>query len=217
MRDTYSRIVKGRAKLDPAAKRKKWIYEDDFDFIKFPFEEDYLPMEVELTQEYVDDISNEVVEDAKDSQNMDNEVDEDGGRINFNEYLELVENPQTKMSLENNSKKKIKIMKHKISSESDRIMSNTRIIAFEDDAEESYEENLVHGDLDETGMGHIESQPFLLELNDDKTETKFCPSLDDQIDQIQSKYRKIAPKDNFEKNCTFNRLSKENFIVQTLI
>lgn len=36
LRDTYCRIVKYKNKPDKGVRRKKWIYEDDLNFLTFP-------------------------------------------------------------------------------------------------------------------------------------------------------------------------------------
>ncbi|XP_018405259.1 PREDICTED: uncharacterized protein LOC108781701 [Cyphomyrmex costatus] len=52
--DTYFRILKCITKADKGVRRKRWIFEDLLNFLKFPCETDYEPQCAELTKEYVE-------------------------------------------------------------------------------------------------------------------------------------------------------------------
>lgn len=57
LRDTYCRILKTKKKSDRGNRRKKWMFEEQLSFLKFPYETDYEPQCVELSDEYIDEIN----------------------------------------------------------------------------------------------------------------------------------------------------------------
>ncbi|XP_033216433.1 uncharacterized protein LOC117172522 [Belonocnema kinseyi] len=85
LRDTYCRILKYKNKAEKGIRRKKWIFEDHLGFLKFPYEPDFEPQCVVLSDEYVQDINcgglscDDLLEQLEDR-------DED-----YSEYLELEE------------------------------------------------------------------------------------------------------------------------------
>lgn len=89
LRDTYCRILKCKNKTEEGARRKKWIFEDYLNFIKYPYEPDYQPQCVELTEEYIQEInSGEVNSEGLLEQLEDRNED-------YSEYLEILEETST--------------------------------------------------------------------------------------------------------------------------
>lgn len=87
LRDTYCRILKYKNKSPKGFRRKKWIFEDNLSFLKFPYEPDYQAQAVELTEDYINDINTEVISPQDLLEQLeDNEEDED-----YSEYLEVLE------------------------------------------------------------------------------------------------------------------------------
>lgn len=106
LRDTYCRILKYKNKTDEGVRRKKWIFEDHLNFLKFPYEMDYQPQCVELTKDYIQDINSSEISSEGLLEQLEDRNDED-----YSEYLEIiddtaadpiaVEEPETVETLDN--------------------------------------------------------------------------------------------------------------------
>ncbi|KYQ52523.1 FAD-dependent oxidoreductase domain-containing protein 1 [Trachymyrmex zeteki] len=143
LRDTYCRILKCKSKTEEGVRRKKWIFEDYLNFVKYPCEVDYQPQCVELTKEYIQQINSSDVSAEGLLEQLEDRNSED-----YAEYLEVLEEtsadpvlmePETIETLDN---------------------SNVEIVT---------QEELV-------------------------SEQDSTQDMDNYIQQIQSKYRKIRPK-----------------------
>ncbi|XP_015605714.1 uncharacterized protein LOC107272755 [Cephus cinctus] len=86
LRDTYCRILKYKNRTDKGARTKKWIFEDHLSFLKFPYEPDYQPQCVELTEEYIQDINSGGISSEGLLEQLEDRNDED-----YSEYLEVLE------------------------------------------------------------------------------------------------------------------------------
>ncbi|XP_048511772.1 uncharacterized protein LOC105692890 isoform X2 [Athalia rosae] len=86
LRDTYCRILKYKNKTDKGIRRKKWIFEDHLSFLKFPYESDYQPQCVELSEEYIQDINSSDANTDGLLEQLEDRNDDD-----FTEYLEVLE------------------------------------------------------------------------------------------------------------------------------
>ncbi|CAD6225783.1 GSCOCG00005724001-RA-CDS [Cotesia congregata] len=86
LRDTYCRILKFKNKAEKGARRKKWIFEDHLSFLKFPYEPDYVPQCVELSDEYIEEINRGGVGTESLLEQLEDRNDED-----YSEYLEVLE------------------------------------------------------------------------------------------------------------------------------
>jgi hypothetical protein len=87
LRDTYCRILKYKKKSPKGLRRKKWIFEDHLNFLKFPYEPNYEAQHVELTEEYINDINKEVINSQDLLEQLENNVEDD----DYSEYLEILE------------------------------------------------------------------------------------------------------------------------------
>ncbi|XP_066595616.1 uncharacterized protein [Prorops nasuta] len=90
LRDTYCRILKYKFKTEKGARRKKWIFEDTLSFLKFPYEPDYQPQQVELTEDYIRDINTGGISSEGLLEQLEDKEDED-----YSEYLEVLEEATT--------------------------------------------------------------------------------------------------------------------------
>ncbi|XP_011867192.1 PREDICTED: uncharacterized protein LOC105561639 [Vollenhovia emeryi] len=86
LRDTYCRILKCKNKAEESARRKKWVFEDHLNFIKYPYETDYEPQCIELTKEYVQEINSGEVSCEALLEQLEDRNNED-----YSEYLEVLE------------------------------------------------------------------------------------------------------------------------------
>ncbi|XP_051160617.1 bromodomain-containing protein DDB_G0280777-like [Leptopilina boulardi] len=86
LRDTYCRILKYKNKTEKGVRRKKWIFEDHLNFLKFPYEVDYEPQCVVLSEEYVKEINDGGLSSDDLLEQLEDRNDED-----YSEYLELEE------------------------------------------------------------------------------------------------------------------------------
>lgn len=86
LRDTYCRILKYKNKTEKGVRRKKWIFEDHLSFLKFPYESDYQPQCVELTDEYIQEINSGGISSEGLLEQLEDRNDED-----YSEYLEVLE------------------------------------------------------------------------------------------------------------------------------
>ncbi|KAG7187895.1 hypothetical protein KM043_013864 [Ampulex compressa] len=86
LRDTYCRILKYKNKTEKGVRRKKWIFEDHLSFLKFPYESNYQPQCVELTEEYIQDINTGGISSEGLLEQLEDRNDED-----YSEYLEVLE------------------------------------------------------------------------------------------------------------------------------
>lgn len=86
LRDTYCRILKYKNRTEKGVRRKKWIFEDHLSFLKFPYESDYQPQCVELTEEYIQDINAGGISSEGLLEQLEDRNDED-----YSEYLEVLE------------------------------------------------------------------------------------------------------------------------------
>ncbi|XP_044018729.1 uncharacterized protein LOC122859320 [Aphidius gifuensis] len=86
LRDTYCRILKSKKKIHRGNRKKKWIFEDQLSFMKFPYEPDYQPQCVELSDEYIDDINSTGMNCDSLLEQLEDRSDED-----YSEYLEVLE------------------------------------------------------------------------------------------------------------------------------
>ena len=152
LRDTYCRILKHKAKSN-GSRRKKWIFEDALSFLKFPYQPDYQAQYVELSNEYIEDINSEVINQEDLLQQLESNKEDD-----FNEYLD--ENPE------------------------DVVLEEIQI-----EEPESF-------------------QQFMREnANIDDITLKKQLTVDEYARQIQSKFRKIRPKNLDSQDNVFNQTS----------
>ncbi|KAL2723092.1 hypothetical protein V1477_019683 [Vespula maculifrons] len=86
LRDTYCRILKYKNKTEKGVRRKKWIFEDHLNFLKFPYESDYQPQSIELSEEYIQDINAGGISSEGLLEQLEDRNDED-----YSEYLEVLE------------------------------------------------------------------------------------------------------------------------------
>ncbi|XP_076377956.1 uncharacterized protein LOC117226944 [Megalopta genalis] len=86
LRDTYCRILKYKNKTEKGVRRKKWIFEDHLSFLKFPYESDYQPQSIELTEDYIQDINAGGISSEGLLEQLEDRNDED-----YSEYLEILE------------------------------------------------------------------------------------------------------------------------------
>lgn len=86
LRDTYCRILKYKNRTEKGVRRKKWIFEDHLSFLRFPYESDYQPQCVELTEEYIQDINAGGISSECLLEQLEDRNDED-----YSEYLEVLE------------------------------------------------------------------------------------------------------------------------------
>lgn len=86
LRDTYCRILKYKNKTDRGARRKKWIFEDHLNFLKFPYEPNYQPQVVELSEDYVKEINAGRISSEGLLEQLEDQNDED-----YTDYLEVLE------------------------------------------------------------------------------------------------------------------------------
>ncbi|XP_078043132.1 uncharacterized protein LOC144473276 isoform X1 [Augochlora pura] len=86
LRDTYCRILKYKNKTEKGVRRKKWIFEDHLSFLKFPYESDYQPQSIELTEDYIQDINAGGISSEGLLEQLEDHNDED-----YSEYLEILE------------------------------------------------------------------------------------------------------------------------------
>lgn len=86
LRDTYCRILKYKNKTEKGIRRKKWIFEDHLSFLKFPYESDYEPQSIELSEEYIQDINAGGISSEGLLEQLEDRNDED-----YSEYLEVLE------------------------------------------------------------------------------------------------------------------------------
>ncbi|KAL2731964.1 hypothetical protein V1478_004652 [Vespula squamosa] len=86
LRDTYCRILKYKNKTEKGVRRKKWIFEDHLSFLKFPYESDYQPQSIELSEEYIQDINAGGISSEGLLEQLEDRNDED-----YSEYLEVLE------------------------------------------------------------------------------------------------------------------------------
>ncbi|XP_053970857.1 uncharacterized protein LOC128872312 isoform X2 [Hylaeus volcanicus] len=86
LRDTYCRILKYKNRTEKGVRRKKWIFEDHLSFLKFPYESDYQPQSIELTEEYIQDINTGGISSEGLLEQLEDRNDED-----YSEYLEVLE------------------------------------------------------------------------------------------------------------------------------
>ncbi|CAL7950256.1 unnamed protein product [Xylocopa violacea] len=86
LRDTYCRILKYKNKTEKGVRRKKWIFEDHLSFLKFPYESDYQPQSIELTEDYIQDINAGGISSEGLLEQLEDRNDED-----YSEYLEVLE------------------------------------------------------------------------------------------------------------------------------
>ncbi|XP_011500711.1 PREDICTED: uncharacterized protein LOC105364483 [Ceratosolen solmsi marchali] len=87
LRDTYCRILKYKKKSPKGLRRKKWIFEDHLNFLKFPYESNYESQHIELTEEYINDINKEVINSQDFLEQLENNIEDD----DYSEYLEILE------------------------------------------------------------------------------------------------------------------------------
>ncbi|XP_076233985.1 uncharacterized protein LOC143178931 [Calliopsis andreniformis] len=86
LRDTYCRILKYKNRTEKGVRRKKWIFEDHLSFLKFPYESDYQPQSIELTEDYIQDINAGGISSEGLLEQLEDHNDED-----YSEYLEVLE------------------------------------------------------------------------------------------------------------------------------
>ncbi|XP_015173654.1 PREDICTED: uncharacterized protein LOC107064957 isoform X3 [Polistes dominula] len=86
LRDTYCRILKYKNKTEKGVRRKKWIFEDHLSFLKFPYEPDYQPQTIELSEEYIQDINAGGISSEGLLEQLEDRNDED-----YDEYMEVLE------------------------------------------------------------------------------------------------------------------------------
>lgn len=86
LRDTYCRILKYKNRTEKGVRRKKWIFEDHLSFLKFPYESDYQPQSIELTEDYIQDINAGGISSEGLLEQLEDRNDED-----YSEYLEVLE------------------------------------------------------------------------------------------------------------------------------
>lgn len=86
LRDTYCRILKIKNKTEDGPRKKKWIFEDNLSFLKFPSESDYQPQCVELTEQYIQEINSGGISSEGLLEQLEDRIDED-----YSEYLEVLE------------------------------------------------------------------------------------------------------------------------------
>ncbi|XP_017788513.1 PREDICTED: FAD-dependent oxidoreductase domain-containing protein 1-like [Habropoda laboriosa] len=86
LRDTYCRILKYKNRTEKGVRRKKWIFEDHLNFLKFPYESDYQPQSIELTEDYIQDINAGGISSEGLLEQLEDRNDED-----YSEYLEVLE------------------------------------------------------------------------------------------------------------------------------
>ncbi|XP_012149506.1 FAD-dependent oxidoreductase domain-containing protein 1 isoform X2 [Megachile rotundata] len=98
LRDTYCRILKYKNKTEKGVRRKKWIFEDHLSFLKFPYESDYQPQSVELTEDYIQDINAGGISSEGLLEQLEDRNDED-----YSEYLEVLEETTADPILDHNS------------------------------------------------------------------------------------------------------------------
>ncbi|XP_012528867.1 uncharacterized protein LOC105832458 [Monomorium pharaonis] len=158
LRDTYCRVLKCKNKSEEG-RRKKWIFEDYLNFIKFPFEADYQPLCIELTEEYMQEINSSEVSSEGLLEQLEDRNNED-----YSEYMEVLEETsadpvqevsETVETLDNNDD--LQIVTHEVS-----------------------ERNCTQQDLD------------------------------NYVQQVQSKYRKIRPKRIKTKHSSVLKTSSSN-------
>ncbi|XP_014217001.1 uncharacterized protein LOC106645623 [Copidosoma floridanum] len=105
LRDTYCRILKYKNKTPKELKRKKWVFEPHLDFLKIPYGENS-KCNVELSEEYIDDINREVISSNDRLDQLEESQDDD----DYSEYLETLENSNATLEqehvLDNNGGKK---------------------------------------------------------------------------------------------------------------
>ncbi|XP_076545064.1 uncharacterized protein LOC143305237 [Osmia lignaria lignaria] len=98
LRDTYCRILKYKNKTEKGVRRKKWIFEDHLSFLKFPYESDYQPQTIELTEDYIQDINAGGISSEGLLEQLEDRNDED-----YSEYLEVLEETTADPILDQNS------------------------------------------------------------------------------------------------------------------
>ncbi|XP_015127093.1 uncharacterized protein LOC107048442 [Diachasma alloeum] len=86
LRDTYCRILKYKNRTNKGSRRKKWVFEDHLSFLKFPYEPDYQPQCVELSDEYIEEINASGMSTENLLEQLEDRSDED-----YSEYLEVLE------------------------------------------------------------------------------------------------------------------------------
>ena len=86
LRDTYCRILKYKNRTEKGVRRKKWIFEDHLSFLKFPYESDYQPQSIELSEDYIQDINAGGISSEGLLEQLEDRNDED-----YSEYLEVLE------------------------------------------------------------------------------------------------------------------------------
>ncbi|KAI4483338.1 hypothetical protein M0802_013490 [Mischocyttarus mexicanus] len=86
LRDTYCRILKYKNRTEKGVRRKKWIFEDHLSFLKFPYEPDYQPQSIELSEEYIQDINAGGISSEGLLEQLEDRNDED-----YDEYMEVLE------------------------------------------------------------------------------------------------------------------------------
>ncbi|XP_034939598.1 uncharacterized protein [Chelonus insularis] len=109
LRDTYCRILKYKNKTDKGSRRKKWIFEDHLSFLKFPYEPDYQPQCVELTDEYIEEINRAGITSENLLEQLEDRNDED-----YSEYLEVLEETNADSVLEDNQIEILNTNEHEI-------------------------------------------------------------------------------------------------------
>ncbi|XP_043268024.1 uncharacterized protein [Venturia canescens] len=145
LRDTYCRILKYKNKTDKGVRRKKWIFEDHLSFLKFPYEPDYQPQCIELSDEYIEDINNGGIVDTQVLlEQLEDKEDDD-----YSEYLEVLEETAA-----------------------DPVLDDTATPAYRKGSK----------------------RKKLRRMSDSENKTNQQPELDAYVKQIESKYRKIRPK-----------------------
>lgn len=105
LRDTYCRILKYKNKTDKGVRRKKWIFEDHLSFLKFPYEADYQPQCVELSEEYIQDINSGDLSSEGLLEQLEDRNDDD-----FTEYLEVLEETAADPVPDENEEQKIEML-----------------------------------------------------------------------------------------------------------
>ncbi|XP_063992550.1 uncharacterized protein LOC135170549 [Diachasmimorpha longicaudata] len=86
LRDTYCRILKYKNRTNKGTRRKKWVFEDHLSFLKFPYEPDYQPQCVELSDQYIEAINASGMSTENLLEQLEDRNDED-----YSEYLEVLE------------------------------------------------------------------------------------------------------------------------------
>ncbi|XP_046748784.1 uncharacterized protein LOC124412710 [Diprion similis] len=105
LRDTYCRILKYKNKTDKGIRRKKWVFEDHLSFLKFPYESDYQPQCVELSEEYIQDINAGDNNTEGLLEQLEDRTDDD-----FTEYLEVLEETTADPILDESEDQKIEML-----------------------------------------------------------------------------------------------------------